>query len=199
MQKRASSKLDTSSESADVPEWLTRSAIYKQVPIRVRRRLDAALLSRSADNASMEAIAANLKLSTYGVSVAVLKKYAVRLEKWVRPSLTAQLLAGVLGCLPKDYHRQIVDGSQVMLLSRVIQALSADSKHALPAADLAKLASILSAFGAATSKAAAQSMNKGAKKGSKEPESEPTATMDDASMARAVRGLYGLTWPLTPK
>ena len=195
MQKPQSIKQKTLSESADVPEWLTRSVIYKRVPIKVRRRLDAALLKGSVDNAALQAIAADLKLSTYGVSVGILKKYAVRLEQWVRPSLTAQLLAGVLGCLPEDYRRQLVAGSQVLLLSRVIQALSSDGKDALPAADLAKLASILSALGISTSKAAAKLMSKGTAKDSKKDPSEPPLVLDKAVMAKTVRELYGLNWP----
>lgn len=67
MQKRPSSKQDMTAESTDVPEWLTRSVIYKRVPLKVRRRLDAALLKGAVDKAALQAIAADLKLSTYEI------------------------------------------------------------------------------------------------------------------------------------
>ncbi len=128
--------------------WLTRSAVYQRVPLEIRNKLDEAILLRPAGCQSVASIAARFQLKErYGVSTRVLAAYAGRLERFIRPAMTSQVMAGVLGCLPERYRRQLVEGSQVLLVSRVIQALSDDeSAAALSVAELAKLAYVLASF-----------------------------------------------------
>jgi len=180
-----------------LPEWLTRSSIYKKVPVAVRGRLDEAILLRPAKCATLEQIAEKFELSQrYGLSHSSLRSYARKLEKFVRPAAASQLMAGVLGCLPEGYRRRLVAGGQVLLLSRVVQALSAEGGAELSVAELAKLASVLSAVGSRSRLTADRA--KAAHKDRPLPtgESGPKSPAGDpVKLAEAVRMLYGLPWP----
>jgi hypothetical protein len=115
------------------------------VPTDVRLRLDRALLRRPAGAASLEAVAARFHLQEeYGVGPTALRTYARRLDDMVRPVLTSQLLAAALGCLPRDFRDRLIAGSEVVLLSRLVQALTAEEAEPLSVADLGRLATILS-------------------------------------------------------
>jgi len=180
--------MENTSMMSEVPGWLASSPIYKRFSIHLRQKLDAALLNRPSD-AMLESIAAQFKLSTYGITVATLKKYARKLEQWVRPSLAAQVLGGVLGCLPKSYRRHLLAGGEVLLLSRVMQALTADGQHALPVGDLAKLASVLTSFARSNVKKEGKKTDKDATRQGSEP------AMDHDHFVRRVRDIYNLEWP----
>ena len=81
----------------------------------------------------------------------------------------------------------------MLLLSRVIQALTADDAKALPVADLAKLASILKAVsGQAVRGRRRRSRSRTSSSG--EVGSRGT-TAEPAKVAEAVRMVYGLPWP----
>ena len=189
-----------------LPEWLTRSSVYKKVPDAVRGRLDEAILLRPAKCVTLEQIADKFELADrYGISGSVLRSYACKLEQFVRPAAASQLMAGVLGCLPEEYRQRLVAGGQVLLLSRVVQALSAEGGAELSVAELAKLASVLSAVGgrtrlpAARAKVSSKARTSLAGESTQEPasgEPDPKPSIgDSAKLAEAVRMLYGLPWP----
>lgn len=171
--------------------------LYKRVPAAVRSRLDRAILLRPENLATLEAIADQFKLAErYKVSLAALRTYTGKLEQFVRPVLTSQLMAGVLGCLSEEYRQQLVAGSQVLLLSRVIKALTADGEAALSVADLAKLASVLSSFaGRATTARAKTDRARGKRRGNNEDAGAALSAANPTKLAEAVRTLYGLSWP----
>jgi len=179
------------------PARLTQSSVYRRVPAAVRCRLDQAIVLRPADCTTPEAIAEKFDLEKrYGVSLSVLRSYARKLEQFVRPAVASQFLAGVLGCLPESYRRQLVAGNQVLLLSRVVQALTAPGESGLPVSDLARLASLLSSFARQTRATPGptcphQSENTSEKKGPDTPVTDP----DPTRLAEAVRTVYGLPWP----
>ena len=179
------------------PRRLVRSMVYRKVPVAVRSRLDKVILLRPAGLTTIEAIAEHFRLAgRYGISLASLRSYARKLEAFVRPIITAQLAAGILGCLPSTYRHQILAGSQVLLLSRVIQALSADDEqHALSVSDLARLASLLKAL-------AGRHVSLGVGRKLSPPDhprrcGDPSPRNEKArsGLAEAVHALYGLTWP----
>ncbi|UCD30589.1 MAG: hypothetical protein JSV03_09020 [Planctomycetota bacterium] len=179
----------------DVPTCLARSNVYKRVPSRVRSQLDEAIVLRPDGCASLEAIADKFQLGRrYKVSLSSLRSYARKLEEFVRPAMTSQLMAEILGCLPDSYRQQVVAGGQVMLLSKVLQALSIDRGSALTVAELARLASVLSGVSSRGNmgRTAASGYHDGEK-------GEQTDTDTDSTspnkMAEAVRMLYGLPWP----
>lgn len=189
-----------------LPSWLTRSSIYKKVPVAVRGRLDEAILLRPADCATLEQIADKFELaSLYGISTSVLRSYARKLEQFVRPAAASQLMAGVLGCLPEEYRQQLVAGGQVLLMSRVVKALSDEGGTELSVADLAKLGSVLSAVGGRPSVSATRIKSTQKKRSSKDDASEQesvagesasiSSSHDPTKLAEAVRMLYGLPWP----
>ena len=182
-----------------MPDWLTRSSVYKKVPISVRGRLDEAILLRPADCATLDQIADKFELAErFGISGSALRSYARKLEQFVRPAVASQLMAGVLGCLPEAYRQRLIAGGQVLLLSRVVQALLAEGGAELSVADLAKLASVLSAMGNRSRlpalKAKAAPTTRTSQTGEGEPDPEPAAG-NPTKLAEAVRMLYGLPWP----
>ena len=183
-------------DSTEVPAWLQRSLVYKRLPPAVRAQLDEAILLRPAEHATLEAIAKRFQLAErYQISLPVLSAYARKLEEFVRPAMTSQVIAALLGCLPNRYRRQLVAGTQVLLLSRVVQALTADKNKALPVADLGKLASILSAFAGRNAGGGrrARPRDTQASKGGQTPEHSVAA--DPTKLAEAVSMLYGISWP----
>jgi len=177
------------------PSWLTRSRVYQQVPVAVRGRLDAAILLRPADCPTLEAIARKFDLEgRYGVSLGSLAGYAEKLEQLVRPAMMSQVMAGVLGCLPASYRHQLVAGGQVMLLSRVVQALADDEREeALSVADLAKLAAVLAAVsGSRPTKSSAGGSGKAAHKSARNVLAGGAAIEDANQLNEAVKMVYGL-------
>lgn len=191
-------------QTLSVPPGLARSAVYRKVPIRVRCRLDRLILSRPKGCATEEAMARRLKLTEqYGVSVAALKRYARLLDRVVRPVVASQLTAAIVGCLPPEYRRNVTDGSQVLLLGKVVQALSDQATdgrgvptQALTVADLAKLATVLRAVrpsegGGRSNGSLAQGELKG----------QGSAGLggpggDSDILTTAVRTIFGVHWPL---
>ena len=175
------------------PSWLTTSPVYRRVPVSVRTKLDADILLRPPDCQSIRSIYGRHELKErYGVSFHALRTYADRLERFVRPAMTSQVMAGVLGCLPARYRRQLVAGSEVMLVSRVVQALSDEgSAGALSVADLARLAAVLE-------KLAVRGKPSGARKSRRDSRNVltgDTSIHDATQLAQAVRAIYGLSWP----
>jgi hypothetical protein len=169
--------------------------VYRKVPVAVRARLDAAILLRPADCPTLEAIARKFDLGgRYGISPDSLANYAHKLEQFVRPAMTSQVMAGMLGCLPARYRRQLVAGGQVMLLSKVVQALADDEREAaLSVADLAKLAAVLAAMsGAGGSKSYAAKAGGAARRGPRNVLAGGAAIEDPTQLAEAVKMVYGL-------
>jgi len=170
--------------------WLTRSPVYRQVPLEIRNKVDEAILLRPPGCQSVASIAARFQLKErYGISTRMLASYASRLERFIRPAVTSQVMAGVLGCLPEKYRRQLVAGSQVLLVSRVIQALSdEESAAALSVAELAKLAYVLASFSGR-----ARAQQPGAAGTDQQSATEPGSSPRDVTqLAEAVRVVYGL-------
>jgi hypothetical protein len=186
-----------------VPAWLARSSVYKRVPAGVRWRLDQVILTRPEDCATLEAIAERFDLqSRFGVSDQTLRSYASRLEAYARPVVASQLMAAVLGCLPEGYRRQLMAGNQVLLLSRVANALTAEESVALTVPDLARLTSALSAL-AGRMTPASRGRPESTRKASTAEQAAPAVGPAEApaQLAEAVRMIYGLSWPIqdTPK
>lgn len=180
------------------PLSLLRSAIYRRLPVAVRMKLDRAILLRPEGCRTLDDIAERFELtSRHGISRASLRTYARKVESLVRPEITAQVVAGVLGCLPRRYREQVANGSQVMLLSRVVGALE-HKETALSVAELAKLASVLASVARRTRRSKVPSRDARRPAVSGPPlagAANPQAPLDPSSMARAVRLLYGLSWP----
>ncbi len=195
-EKRRVSRSGAQAESR-VPAGLARTSVYRRVPAAIRSRLDKAILLHPDERATLEAVAAEFKLAErYRITPTALQTYARKLEQLIRPVLTSQLIAAALGCLPESYRQQLVDGSQVLLLSRIVQGLTTGDESGLPVADLAKLASILSAVAGRTTTARARTRGAGGKPTSASKDADaPVSAADPAKMAEAVRMLYGLSWP----
>jgi hypothetical protein len=124
------------------------------------------------------------------------------------------LMSGLLGCMPRRYRERLVAGSQVLLLSRVVQALTRAQPEAQTAADsgetddadplsvseLAKLASILSSLTARVTPDGAKTATKRSKQKSTgsqtgRPGDAQNTKVDHDKLSEAVRMLYGLDWP----
>jgi len=189
-----------------LPGWLTRSSVYKKIPVAVRGRLDEAILLRPSDCATLEQIADKFELTgRYGISASVLRSYTRKLEQFVRPAAASQLMAGVLGCLPEEYRQKLLAGGQVLLLSRVIRALSAEGGTELSVADLGKLATVLSAVSGRSISPSIKTRTTSKKRSSQNSDSmqesassafdSSTLSHDPTQLAEAVRMLYGLPWP----
>lgn len=162
------------------------------MPASERVRLESAILLRPAGCETLEAIARRFELkSRYGLSLAALRSYARQLEQWLRPAVASQVMAGVLGCLPEDFRRRLIDGSQVLLLSRVNQALSDEDGPPLSVAELAKLADVL--------KNLARHRTGSADNPSSDSLGPDETAPDFETMAKTVRNLYGIGWPLDTK
>lgn len=176
---------------------LSRTTVYRRVPAAVRVRLDHALLARSPGRLRLRRIASEFRLSErYRVSVTALESYARRLEELIRPVLASQVVAGVLGCLPESMRRRMLAGSQVMLLSRAVQALHFEEKTPLPVADLAKLATVIHSIGSRAGSAGHRGTRKKPEENRAEGESSRPGAMGDSDrLAEAVRMIYGLPWP----
>jgi hypothetical protein len=175
---------------------LVRTSVCRRVPVLIRQQLDRAILLRPDDAPTLEAIARKFELAErYGVTLASLRTYARKLEELVRPVVTSQVVAGVLGCLPEEYRQGLLAGSRVLLLSRIVQALSGHDGASLSVSDLGKLATILSA--AARAAPAPSEPKRPAGKGARRTRDADTSLTpsDPTQMAEAVRLLYGLSWP----
>jgi hypothetical protein len=191
---------EAASESA--PEILARSAVYRRLPERVRSRLDRAILTRPKDLPTLEAMAERFELQErFQVSLHALRGYAWRLERLARPAATSRIMAGVLGCLPRKYREQLLAGGEVLLVSRVLQALHGDTDGAennkpgeaiIPVSDLVKLGAILAKLGTRPGLRASP----GARKKSKGHRSTvEEAASASAALNQALKLSYGITWP----
>lgn len=171
------------------PTDLAGSALCRRVPAEVRSQIDSAILLRPPELATLELIAARFQLKEqYGVTPAALRAYARRIEELARPVATARLMAGVYGCLPAAQRRKLLAGSQVLLLSRVIQVLSTEGDTALSVAELARLGSIVS--GMAGRKATRNP--KPAKDSKNRTRGRAEIPADGGDIAALVRQVYGL-------
>lgn len=161
---------------------LARSTVYQRVPAAVRARLDRAILLPAEKGGSVQEVCRELQLEQeYGISPTALRGYVRRLEALARPIVGAQVLAAVLGCLPAAYRRKVVDGSQTLLVSRVVQALMCE-KNGLSVGEMARLASIL---GPSSRGRGAARRVAGGKRG-------PGDESDPGRLPESVRLLYGL-------
>jgi hypothetical protein len=176
----------------DVPDWLARSPVFCRVPAHKRARLDRAILLPAEEPESFEEIARKFKLTEeYGISTAALRTYARKLDELIRPTVTSHVMAGVLSCLPKSYRRKLMDGSEVMLISRVLNALDSGESR-LETAELAKLGSILAGIGRSR-QAAARVARAGRAGAGRAP--EDVVPNEPIRVAESVRQVYGLPWP----
>ena len=174
-----------------------RSPVYRKLPVRTLARLHEAIVLRPAGMNSAAAIAAHFDLpGRYGISVAMLKTYAARVEEMVRPAVTSQVLAGVLGCLPESHRRRLIAGSEVLLVSKMLQALE-HAGTALSVAEMAKLGSILGSLGRRESRRIQRPSSSGTPDASDSSvESKGHGTRQSPiKLAETVRLLYGLSWP----
>jgi len=170
---------------------LSRSSIARRLPVNLRTRLDEAILLRPKGLPTLEAIAAHFDLARYRISPAALRAYARRLDALARPVVTGQILAFILGCLPRRYRRRVLAGTESLLLARFTQALSADRSTPLPVADLARLGSVLSAM---TRPRPSRRDPKTIRTHGKL-SSETRGEMQTAKFQAVVRDLYGLRLP----
>jgi len=178
----------------DVPASLARSPVFLRMPAAERARLDREILLPGRQRRSLEALTREFDLpGKYGISAAVLRTYARKLEQVARPVVTSQILAGVLGCLPAAYRRKVVQGSEVILLSKVLNALGKE-KNQLSVAELAKLASVLGTLARRPSGSAARSARAGRRNEGSSLAGD-IAPVDPVKLAESVRMVYGLSWP----
>lgn len=188
--RRQTASDDTQPELA-VAGTLARSVVYRRLPVHVRSRLDSAILLRPKHLPTLEAIAAHFELSKHGISPAALRSYARRLEELARPAAAGQVLAAVFGCLPGSYRRQLMAGTQVVLLGRVIQALSAQKSEPLTVAEMARLGTLLSAM--ARSSRPREGVS--AKQSHRKLLPAAAAELQPSRIAELVRGIYGVSLP----
>jgi len=176
----------------DLAACLVRSAVYRQVPPDARARLDRAILMPAESDDSIEQVARELKLTEqYGVSPAALRSYVRKVEQLMRPTVTSQIMAAVLGCVPEAYRRRLMDGSQVLLVSRLLATLNADNTG-LTVAEMAKLASILQMMSG--TRAAVRSAARSTQPGDA-PSDANASDPDPSRLSESVRRVYGLPWP----
>ncbi len=200
---RGSSNNTTVENKASAPwdmviaERLGRTQVYKSLPGHIRGRVDEAILLRPEECSSLEAIDKRFGLEeNYGITMKALRGYARKLEQLARPAAASHLLTRVLGCLPEKDRQRMLAGSEVLLLSRVIQALSDGKAEALGVADLAKLASVLSSFAKSGDKSSASAENNCRRPdASKSNENDTAIPPSSEKLAETVRFLYGLNWP----
>lgn len=190
-------KLSTSPEpeGAETQEWplprlvtaLADSPVCRRLPVDVRLRLEHALFDRGRTGKTLEQISDELSLTKYLICPGDVTDYARTFDELVRPAVSAQVLAGVLGCLPASYRKRLVRGSEVLLLSKLTQALSADSEETISVSELMKLASILRA--AAGKRAVHRERQRGKRRAAS------MESFSDDHVSAAVGRLYGLSWP----
>lgn len=170
---------------------LARSVVYRRLPVSLRSRLDSAILLRPKKLPTLEAIADHFELAKHGISPAALRSYARRLEDLARPAATGQILAAVFGCLPGAYRRQLMLGSQVMLLSRLVAALSSNQSEALSVAEMARLGTVLSAM----ARPRHTRENASAKRSHRKTAPDAPANLQPLKIKELVRSVYGLSLP----
>jgi hypothetical protein len=184
-------------ETRRVTAVAAESPVLRKIPLRVRTRLDAALIHRSTTGETMSEIGGRLKLDKFGVTSAELERYAEMLEELIRPIACSQFVAGVLGCLPAAYRRRLMTGNQILLMSKVAKILSQSNKEEFAAGELVKLANVLRA--AAQPRVSTRQSRSAKAAGKQDPKDATIAAVDflsDERVIRDVRSLYGLTWPL---
>lgn len=174
--------------TASVAEALKHSAVYRRLAVHTRAQLDAAILRRPTGLQSLEEIARRFGLDAQRISRGALRSYARRLEELARPAAASQVLAAIFGCLPSAYERRLLAGTQVLLLSRVVQALAA-SESALSVAELSRLSMALAAL--ARSGLTARSRGY-ARPRSARTDATRSASLPPARIAELVRDIYGL-------
>jgi len=115
------------------------------VPLSARRRLDRAILLRPEGCRTLDAIEAKFGLTNkYGLSRANLRTYARKLEGIAEPIFAGNLAAAIMGCMPATYRTDVAAGSQIILVSRLVQALTKkEPESGLKVADLVRLSSAL--------------------------------------------------------
>lgn len=177
---------------------LARTSVYRLVPVPARRFVDRAILLRPEGCGTLDAIHRKYRLhERFGVTRAGLKTYARRLERLVQPVFAGHLLATVLGALPAGYRRQMTRGSHVLLLSRVVAAMT-DNDCEMTPAGLAKLASSLASANRAAS-AAGQAKEACGPRNTADNDrrhlTDTSKTGNPAEIIRTVRAVYGLDWP----
>jgi hypothetical protein len=183
-------------ETYSPPALLTRTSVYKRLPDSLRNQLDQALLERPKDCATLNAVARKFQLAQrFGITTRALRAYAAKLDQLAEPVYAGRLVNSLLECLPDARPAELTDGGDVMLISRVVQALTQKDKK-LAAPDLARAALL---FG---SNAAKQRLTSCKKEGytdqgkpNRSPaEASPAQSRPD-NLAESVRMVYGLGWP----
>jgi hypothetical protein len=166
-----------------------------------RTKLDRAIIFRPPGLKTVAAIMCHFALQEkYELSAEEVTAYAEKVEQLVRPEVTSQVMAGVLGCLPKAYRRQLVAGGEVLLVSRVLQALNTQ-ETGLTVAEMAKLASIPMSLARRSGSeqqggvggGRVRKSRSGQAHGGDDPSAEGGG--DPIKLAESVRLLYGLSWP----
>lgn len=177
------------------PASLTRTSVYRRIPTLLRSELDQALLLRPKGYATLNAVADKFQLvSKFGITPRALRTYARKLEELLRPLFAGQLLASLMGCLPEAYRRQVNDGGDVLLISRIVQALT-ETETRLAVPELARAACV---FGSNTgSKNVSHSPKESyGETSSREPvQIEGSSAMKDSNrLVHVTRMVYGLDW-----
>ena len=180
-------------------DWslLTRTSVYRRVPAAMRRRLDRTLLMRPEGCTSLDAILHKFRLNEqFGITREALGTYARKIERLAEPYLAGLLAAAVVGCMPTSYRDQVTAGSQIILVSQAVQALTNEDKT-LKAPDLLKLASTLRA--AAQRNISTCKCGSYGQEGSRMPPGDRKRGMktDQEALADTLRTVYGLDWPPT--
>ena len=180
-----------------VPEEMTRSAIYRRLPMTTRMDLDGALLLRTENGQTLESIASRFRLKeSYRIGLAALKAYVGHLESAVRPVAKSLMIANLMGCLPAEQRAKLTEGSRVLLLSRVLQLMD-QSDPPLSVGDIARLATLFKS----SSGPAPHSTRASSEESAGDSNAARDAPPDDGGLHyvnEAVRRLYGLEASTSP-
>jgi hypothetical protein len=131
-----------------------------------------------------------MNLGRFGLKPELLEEYATRFDALIRPIASSQIIAGILGCLPASTRARMLKGNQMLLLSKLAQVLVEAQEVKLESGEMVKLAGVLRSAGQV------QRTETGSSARSKGRPSNPDAALfDHDRFGRAVRVLYGLSWP----
>ncbi len=194
VRKKAASRI-AGRRDTRAPGSITKTKVFRQLPVALRMKLDRALLASVPGRHGVKPLIERFALEPYGITPAALLRYARLLHEAVRPAATSQVMSSLLGCLPDAQRQSLLEGSRVLLLSRVIRVLSEAGAESLSVNDMQRLASILKSMGDASSRGLRRSSpdisSANANSHNKEGFPEP-----GEALAESVRLLYGLPWPL---
>lgn len=164
---------------------LEGTAVYRQVPLPQRVRLDRLLFRHDARIERLEEVCEKLKLrERYGVTVSDVQRYRAALEQMARPVLASIAMAAIVQAMPRGVVRRLERDSQVIVWSRLTQHMTDTDSPPLTASEFARLASLLRPPKSGRRISQTENRRRRAAK-------VPTGAVE-SGLADAVRTLYGV-------